>query len=120
MQAPLLLSRLNAAQRRPVKSHAMTPSYSFEHADAFRRDLHPNLRADYVFANRPFNDSDWFRQDDDVRWTEQQRGWSSRRLTRRAPAAAPSSTLRPTATPALPRVQHFIRYRINKENQYVV
>ena len=26
------------------------------------------LRADYVLANPPFNDSDWFRKDDDVRW----------------------------------------------------
>lgn len=39
-----------------------------EHADTFRRDLHPDLRADYVVANPPFNDSDWFRKDDDVRW----------------------------------------------------
>jgi type I restriction enzyme M protein len=29
-----------------------------EHADTFRRDLHPDLRADYVLANPPFNDSD--------------------------------------------------------------
>ena len=39
-----------------------------EHADTFRRDLHPDLRADYVIANPPFNDSDWFRKEDDVRW----------------------------------------------------
>ena len=39
-----------------------------EHADTFRNDLHPDLRADYVLANPPFNDSDWFRKDDDVRW----------------------------------------------------
>lgn len=39
-----------------------------EQADTFRRDLHPDLRADYVLANPPFNDSDWFRKDDDVRW----------------------------------------------------
>ena len=39
-----------------------------EHADTFRRDLHPDLRADYVLANPPFNDSDWHRRDDDVRW----------------------------------------------------
>lgn len=39
-----------------------------EHADTFRRDLHPDLRADYIFSNPPFNDSDWFRKDDDVRW----------------------------------------------------
>ncbi|MBK7956031.1 MAG: SAM-dependent DNA methyltransferase [Candidatus Accumulibacter sp.] len=39
-----------------------------EHADTFRRDLHPDLRADFCLANPPFNDSDWFRKDDDVRW----------------------------------------------------
>ncbi len=39
-----------------------------ENADTFRRDLHPDLRADFVLANPPFNDSDWFRKDDDVRW----------------------------------------------------
>ncbi|MDI1313366.1 class I SAM-dependent DNA methyltransferase [Prosthecobacter sp.] len=39
-----------------------------EHADTFRLDQHPDLRADYVLANPPFNDSDWHRKDDDVRW----------------------------------------------------
>jgi type I restriction enzyme M protein len=39
-----------------------------EHADTFRRDLHPDVRGDYVLPNPPFNDSDWFRKDDDVRW----------------------------------------------------
>ena len=42
--------------------------FGAEQADTFRRDLHPDLRADYVLANPPFNDSDWFRKDDDVRW----------------------------------------------------
>ncbi len=42
--------------------------FGVEHADTFRRDLHPDLRADFVIANPPFNDSDWFRKDDDVRW----------------------------------------------------
>ncbi len=42
--------------------------FGAEHADTFRRDLHPDLRADFVLANPPFNDSDWFRKDDDVRW----------------------------------------------------
>jgi hypothetical protein len=37
-----------------------------EHTDTFRRDLHPDFLADYVLANLPFNDSDWFRKDDDV------------------------------------------------------
>ena len=39
-----------------------------EHADTFRHDLHKDLRAQFVIANPPFNDSDWFRKDDDVRW----------------------------------------------------
>jgi type I restriction enzyme M protein len=39
-----------------------------EHADTFRNVQHPDLRADYVLANPPFNDSDWNRRDDDVRW----------------------------------------------------
>ncbi|MFM2196765.1 MAG: Type restriction enzyme EcoKI protein [Verrucomicrobiota bacterium] len=39
-----------------------------EHADTFRNVQHPDLRADYVLANPPFNDSDWHRKDDDVRW----------------------------------------------------
>jgi len=42
--------------------------FGSEHADTFRRPLHPDLRADFVLANPPFNDSDWFRKDDDVRW----------------------------------------------------
>ena len=39
-----------------------------EQADTFRRDLHKDLKAQFVIANPPFNDSDWFRKDDDVRW----------------------------------------------------
>ena len=30
-----------------------------EHANSFHRDLHKDLKADYVLANPPFNDSDW-------------------------------------------------------------
>jgi type I restriction enzyme M protein len=39
-------------------------------ADSFHNDLHKDLRADYVLANPPFNDSDWGgeRLKDDVRW----------------------------------------------------
>jgi len=41
-----------------------------EHADSFHRDLHPELRADYVLANPPFNTKDWgaARLQDDPRW----------------------------------------------------
>ena len=39
-------------------------------ADSFLRDLHPDLKADYILANPPFNDSEWSGQllQDDVRW----------------------------------------------------
>ena len=40
------------------------------HGDSFHADGHPDLKADYVLANPPFNDSDW-RGDllkDDKRW----------------------------------------------------
>jgi type I restriction enzyme M protein len=39
-------------------------------ADSFLRDLHPDLKADYVLANPPFNISDWSGKllADDVRW----------------------------------------------------
>ena len=30
-----------------------------EAADTFHKDLHPDLRADYILANPPFNISDW-------------------------------------------------------------
>ena len=42
--------------------------FGSEQADTYRNDLHPDLRADFVLANPPFNDSDWSRKDDDVRW----------------------------------------------------
>ena len=38
------------------------------HADTFRRDLHPDLRADYILANPPFNVSVWHRDERDERW----------------------------------------------------
>jgi type I restriction enzyme M protein len=38
--------------------------------DSFHRDLHPDLKADFVIANPPFNVSDWYTDAlrDDVRW----------------------------------------------------
>jgi type I restriction enzyme M protein len=41
-----------------------------EPGDSFHRDLHKDLKADYVLANPPFNDSDWGgeRLREDVRW----------------------------------------------------
>ncbi len=58
------LARMNLALR------GIEADLGREHADSFHRDLHPDLRADYVLANPPFNDSDW-RGDqlrDDKRW----------------------------------------------------
>ncbi|MDN5850420.1 MAG: type I restriction-modification system subunit M [Nitrococcus sp.] len=39
-------------------------------ADSFLRDLHPDLKADYILANPPFNVSDWSGKllEGDVRW----------------------------------------------------
>jgi type I restriction enzyme M protein len=40
------------------------------HGDTFHKDGHPDLKADYVLANPPFNDSDWRGEllKDDKRW----------------------------------------------------
>jgi len=40
------------------------------HGDTFHNDKHPDLKADYVLANPPFNDSDWRGEllRDDKRW----------------------------------------------------
>jgi type I restriction enzyme M protein len=40
------------------------------HGDTFHNDRHPDLKADYVLANPPFNDSDWRGAllKDDPRW----------------------------------------------------
>ena len=39
-------------------------------ADSFHRDLHPDLRADFILANPPFNLDDWYSEAlrDDPRW----------------------------------------------------
>lgn len=58
------LARMNLAIR------GIDGNLGKEHADSFHRDLHPDLKADFVLANPPFNDSDW-RGDllkDDKRW----------------------------------------------------
>lgn len=41
-------------------------------ADSFHRDQHPDLKADYIMANPPFNQKDWRAADeltDDPRWS---------------------------------------------------
>ncbi len=47
------LARMNLAIR------GIEANLGKEHADSFHRDLHPDLKADYILANPPFNDSDW-------------------------------------------------------------
>lgn len=41
-----------------------------KNADTFHDDLHPSLKADYILANPPFNDSDWGQPSlvEDSRW----------------------------------------------------
>jgi type I restriction enzyme M protein len=58
------LCRMNLAIR------GIEANLGLEHADSFHRDLHPDLRADFVLANPPFNDSDWGgdRLREDIRW----------------------------------------------------
>jgi type I restriction enzyme M protein len=58
------LAKMNLAIR------GIDANFGPEHADSFHRDLHKDLKADYVLANPPFNDSDWGgdRLREDARW----------------------------------------------------
>ncbi len=58
------LARMNLALR------GIDGNLGPEHADSFHRDLHPDLRADYILANPPFNTKDWgaARLQQDPRW----------------------------------------------------
>jgi hypothetical protein len=46
------------------------PGFCPRNADSFRADLHPDLKADFILANPPFNMSDWGGENlrQDVRW----------------------------------------------------
>ncbi|MCU7726201.1 type I restriction-modification system subunit M [Actinoplanes sp. KI2] len=49
--------------------HGMDPSGLGDRwGDTFANDLHPGLRADFILANPPFNQSDWQRDPHDPRW----------------------------------------------------
>ena len=50
--------------------HTIEVNLGAQPADTFLRDLHPDLKADYILANPPFNVSDWSGQllENDVRW----------------------------------------------------
>ncbi|MEW6386978.1 MAG: class I SAM-dependent DNA methyltransferase [Thermodesulfobacteriota bacterium] len=58
------LAKMNLAIR------GIEGNLGLENADSFQRDLHPDLKADYLIANPPFNDSDWGgeRLREDIRW----------------------------------------------------
>ena len=76
-----------------------------EHGDSFHNDRHPDLRADYILANPPFNVSDWGgeRLRDDQRWVygappvgNANFAWVQHFLHHLAPRA-PSASSSPTA-----------------------
>jgi type I restriction enzyme M protein len=48
--------------------HGITGDLGPKWEDTFYADKHPDVRADYVLANPPFNMSDWARTVDDPRW----------------------------------------------------
>ena len=48
--------------------HGLSGNLGPRWGDTFARDLHPDLQADYVMANPPFNIKDWARNEDDPRW----------------------------------------------------
>jgi len=48
--------------------HGMGGDLGERWADTFRDDKHPDLKADFILANPPFNMSDWARKTGDKRW----------------------------------------------------
>ena len=60
------------------------------HGDSFHNDRHPDLKADYILANPPFNISDWGgeRLTEDKRWRYGRTAEGQRQL-RLGPAHGP-------------------------------
>jgi type I restriction enzyme M protein len=48
--------------------HGINGDLSSRWGDTFYADKHPDIKADFILANPPFNDSDWARRIDDPRW----------------------------------------------------
>jgi len=48
--------------------HGISGDLSTRWEDTFRDDKHPDVKADFILANPPFNMSDWARRTDDPRW----------------------------------------------------
>ena len=58
------LAKMNLAM------HGIDADIGWDSAGSFHKDSHPNLKADFILANPPFNISDWGgeRLSDDMRW----------------------------------------------------
>lgn len=48
--------------------HGLHGNLGSRWGDTFARDIHPELQADFVMANPPFNIKDWVRNESDPRW----------------------------------------------------
>ncbi|MCX4776102.1 type I restriction-modification system subunit M [Streptomyces sp. NBC_01264] len=48
--------------------HGIESSLAARWGDTFADDKHPDLKADFVMANPPFNMGDWARDENDARW----------------------------------------------------
>ncbi|MGP9781612.1 restriction endonuclease subunit M [Arthrobacter sp. MYb211] len=48
--------------------HGLNANLGPRWGDTFGRDLHPEMKADYIMANPPFNIKDWARNEEDPRW----------------------------------------------------
>lgn len=48
--------------------HGLNANLGPRWGDTFARDVHPEMQADYVMANPPFNIKDWARNESDPRW----------------------------------------------------
>jgi type I restriction enzyme M protein len=48
--------------------HGLSGNLGSRWGDTFARDLHPEVQADFVMANPPFNIKDWARSESDPRW----------------------------------------------------
>ena len=58
------MAKINMAVR------GLNADFGSYHADTFTNDLHPNLKADFILANPPFNYHPWHQDEltEDVRW----------------------------------------------------
>src|SRR5260221_161270 len=61
---------MGAIERMNLAIRGIDANLGPRNADSFRQDLHPDLKADFILANPPFNMSDWGGENlrQDVRW----------------------------------------------------